>query len=317
MKVTVAICTWNRARLLDQTLTALRQLRVPPGVEWELLVVNNNCTDDTDAVIGRHASALPLRRLVEPKQGHSHARNCAVAAAQGDLLIWTDDDVHVDPDWLTEYVKAAEAWPDAGYFVGTVDPWFAREPPAWVRRHLHRMRGIFVIMQRGPEVRPLREGETGIGASMGFRTAVLRQFPFDVRLGRVRDNLVGGDDSDVLDRVRKAGHAGVWVGTARLQHFVPEERLTMQYVRRWYRDAGPTFVRANGVPAGKLLFGVPRWALRQYCQALVKSWLYRPFRGPRWFEAFRQSATLGGFLQEVRSLRQSEREAGMAPVVNS
>src|SRR5262249_56770240 len=58
-RLTVAICTWNRAGLLDQTLGRLRELEIPPGTEWELLVVNNNCTDDTDAVVARHAGSLP------------------------------------------------------------------------------------------------------------------------------------------------------------------------------------------------------------------------------------------------------------------
>ena len=52
LSITVAICTWNRARLLDQTLTQMHNLRIPSCVEWELLVVNNSCSDDTDEVIG-------------------------------------------------------------------------------------------------------------------------------------------------------------------------------------------------------------------------------------------------------------------------
>src|SRR4051812_37235025 len=104
MLITVAVCTWNRAGLLDRTLSRMCQLRVPEGVEWELLVVNNNCTDETDAVLARYQGRLPLRRLSEPSQGHSHARNRAVRAARGELLIWTDDDVLVEPDWIAGYV---------------------------------------------------------------------------------------------------------------------------------------------------------------------------------------------------------------------
>ena len=74
----------------------MRKLQIPDGVDWELLVVNNNCTDKTDEVIARHSEVLPLRRLLELKPGLSNARNCAVEAAQGQLLIWTDDDVLVD-----------------------------------------------------------------------------------------------------------------------------------------------------------------------------------------------------------------------------
>ncbi len=124
MKITVAICTWNRHELLRKTLAEMTKLTVPPEVEWELLVVNNNCTDDTDDVIGEFEKQLPLKRIFEEKPGLSHARNCAIEHASGELLIWTDDDVLVDANWLVEYVKGAEAWPDASFFGGTVDPWF-------------------------------------------------------------------------------------------------------------------------------------------------------------------------------------------------
>src|SRR5262249_47418646 len=124
-EISVAICTWNRSQLLEQTLAAMCQLRVPADLCWELLIVNNNCTDQTDAVIARYTERLPLRRLFEPKQGHSNARNCAAQTAIGELLIWTDDDVLVDPCWLLEYRKAMREWPEATFFGGTIEAWFA------------------------------------------------------------------------------------------------------------------------------------------------------------------------------------------------
>jgi glycosyltransferase involved in cell wall biosynthesis len=60
MKVSVVICTWNRARLLDQTLSHLQQLSIPEGVKWELVLVNNNSTDHTDEIIERHSKVLPM-----------------------------------------------------------------------------------------------------------------------------------------------------------------------------------------------------------------------------------------------------------------
>ena len=75
MKITVAICTWNRAALLDQTLCEMHKLEIPAGVEWELLVVNNNCTDGTDAVVAEHAKGLPILRLFEARPGLSNAGN--------------------------------------------------------------------------------------------------------------------------------------------------------------------------------------------------------------------------------------------------
>src|SRR5688500_2534010 len=77
MDATIAICTWNRSDLLEKTLIQMQQLVVPKGTSWEIVVVNNRCTDNTDEILAKYAGALPLRRVFEDKQGQSHARNAA------------------------------------------------------------------------------------------------------------------------------------------------------------------------------------------------------------------------------------------------
>jgi GT2 family glycosyltransferase len=299
--ITVAVCTWNRAALLDQTLATMQQLRVPAGLEWELLVVNNNCTDDTDAVIADHSRRLPLRRLFEPKQGHAHARNRALAAAAGELILWTDDDVLVDPQWCAEYVKAADRWPDAVFFGGTISPWFPAQPPRWIRRNMCWLSPYYAILQHGDVVRPLAPGERVFGANMAFRTEVLRQFAFDVRLGRVEDELLSGDDIELIGRVSGAGHRGVWVGTARVRHYIPAERLTGAYLWNWWRGAGRTDVRQHGLPSCKYLWRMPRWVIRKYVEARLMSWCLSPFKGRRWLRAFQSAAYARGVLEESRA----------------
>src|SRR5690348_908357 len=98
-RLTVAICTWNRARALRTTLEQLTRVRVPAGAAWELLVVNNNCTDDTDAACREFETRLPIRLLHEPTPGQSHARNLAIRESRGAYIAWTDDDVLVDEGW--------------------------------------------------------------------------------------------------------------------------------------------------------------------------------------------------------------------------
>ena len=117
MKITVAICTWNRAELLDRTLGEMIGLRVPEGVEWELLVIDNNSTDDTENVVAGFEGRLPVRHVFEPRAGKSHAANTVLREARGDLIVWTDDDVLVDAGWLEAYAHAARDWPDAALFI--------------------------------------------------------------------------------------------------------------------------------------------------------------------------------------------------------
>lgn len=300
MDITVAICTWNRADLLDQTLAEMRKLRIPDGVAWELLVVNNNCTDHTDQVIDRHLNDLPLRRLFEAKQGHSHARNCAIDAACGELLVWTDDDVLVHEDWLEEYANAWAAFPEAGFFGGPIDPWFESEPPSWMMRHWKEVHGIFVIRDYGPEVRAILEEETPAGANMAFPTHIMKERCFDVRLGRFGATLTGGDDSMYIEELRRRNYQGVWVGTARVRHFLPRQRLTRRFVADWYKGAGRTQYRLNGGCEDARLLGLPRWAIAKYLQAAATSWCLSPWKDDRWFSSFRQAANLQGFLAESR-----------------
>ena len=72
--ISVAVCTWNRASLLRECLQTMTQLHTPAGLRWELLVVNNNCTDDTSSVVAAFARRLPVKEIVEKKLGLSHAQ---------------------------------------------------------------------------------------------------------------------------------------------------------------------------------------------------------------------------------------------------
>ena len=99
--VTVVLCTWNRATLLEGALAALVAQTDPP--DHEIVVVDNDSTDDTRLVIERYAAAHPqVRYVFEGAAGLSHARNTGVAHTTGRVVAFTDDDVRVPPDWLRD-----------------------------------------------------------------------------------------------------------------------------------------------------------------------------------------------------------------------
>jgi glycosyltransferase involved in cell wall biosynthesis len=272
MLVTVAICTWNRSKLLDLTLTGMRELNIPVGVEWELLVVNNNSPDDTDAVIEKHRALgkLPIRRLFEQKQGLSNARNCAIDAAQGELLIWTDDDVIVEPKWLEEYARVSQQHPEAIFFGGMVKPLFAISPPSWILDDLPLVSGAFALIDLGPEIRVFAKNESPYGANMGFRTPILRNRPFDHRLGRTASELLSGEETIYCERLASEGNTGMWIGTAVVHHHVPAERMTRDYLIRWFEGGAASFARVVELPDCPLLFGVPRYLWRKKLRHLLR-----------------------------------------------
>jgi glycosyltransferase involved in cell wall biosynthesis len=268
-------------------------------VAWELLVVNNNCTDATDAVLASFTGPLPLRRLVEPNQGVSHARNRAIQEASGDLLLWTDDDTRVDRDWLTAYVAAARAWPHGAFFGGSIQPWYACEPPTWVRANLETLQGMLGIRDFGPQESPFPGDEVPYGANMAFRRWVFENWRFNVHFGRLgTDRLLGGETT-LCAYLRQRGLQGIWVPAARVLHVIPPDFLTLASVRRHFVNYGRTLVRL-GDSHRTWFLRYPRWLCHGYCLLTrARIGLQRLNGRPNWLPLFARYATWEGILQEA------------------
>src|SRR5262245_58021394 len=101
--ITVLICTRNRAAQLGHALSSAARMDAPPGVRWELVVVDNGSTDETEQVALGYSDRLPVRLVREETPGLSHARNRGVSEARGRYICWTDDDIVLDRNWLAAY----------------------------------------------------------------------------------------------------------------------------------------------------------------------------------------------------------------------
>lgn len=280
MLITVGICTWNRAALLDQTLTRMRDLRVPPGVDWELLVINNKCTDDTDAVIEKHRPLLPLTRLWEAQPGLSNARNCGLEHARGDLVLWADDDVRVDAGWLEAAVEGAKAFPNAAGFAGTIVPWFPVEPDPVLLDAFPALRSGFCGLNLGDSPREMNANEFAFGANMMYRTSTTASLRFDPALGPKGKQHGMWDDVEYQRRIRASGGSFVWLPKMKVEHYVDPARMTLDYLTMYYYGAGLSDATRDGVPAGPRWFGTPRYLLRMAAARYAKFVLNR-VRGRR------------------------------------
>jgi glucosyl-dolichyl phosphate glucuronosyltransferase len=284
-RLTVAICTWNRCELLRQSLEEMTKLVVPPDLAWELLVVNNNCTDATDEVIASFAGRLPIRGLHEPTPGLSNARNRAVSEASGDYLVWTDDDVLVDHDWLTAYREAFERLPDGAVFGGPIAPWFPNTPPRWLEQVWHRVAAAYASIDHGAGLVTFDERRLPFGANMAVRTDVQRRFPFDPERGVRPGSRMGGEEIDVVRRAMAAGGGGYWVPAARVRHYIPPDRQTLRYLRRYYYAHGLYVGRYEMPERYPTVLGRPRWLFRTTAMSELRYRLHRPLGSPLvWIE---------------------------------
>jgi glycosyltransferase involved in cell wall biosynthesis len=278
MSVTVAICTFNRAESLRRCLNSLAAMRVPSGLAWELIIVNNNSTDHTDDVVEEYRDRLPLRREFEPRHGLSNARNRAIDTAKGEYIVWTDDDVVVDSDWLTAYVEAFRRWPDAAVYGGRIKPRY--EPPVarWIEECESLVDSAFAIRDFGNEVQPLSvaEGRIPFGANFAVRLAEQRVFRYDPELGLAPNRRRGGDEIDVVSRLLMSGAKGYWLPEAKVEHCIGRERQTILYIGTYYEGFGETcaFRDAAVTAAEPFWFGIPRriwprlvlwWVLYRFC----------------------------------------------------
>ena len=253
MLVTVALCTWNRAPLLRRALEDLAALEIPAGVRLEILAVDNGSNDETPALLREQASALPLRALSEPEPGLACARNRAVAEARGEWILWTDDDVRVEAGWLAAYVEASRRHPDAAFFGGATLPWTEQAPPAWIAESWEQLADVWAIRALPPEPAPIARARLPVGANFAIRSEVQRRRPYDPRLGRRGDALVGGEETAVMRKLLADGHTGWWVPDACVHHFIPAERMTESYLRRvWFGHGSERALTRSGPPRSRL-----------------------------------------------------------------
>jgi len=241
MKISVVICTWNRALSLARTLRSLTQVDPPLHAEWEVVVVNNHCTDGTDLILEQFCHLLPLKRVFEPTPGHSHARNCGVDAASGDYFIWTDDDVTVGPSWLRLYEAAFERWPDAAIFGGPVIPRFEDPSPDWIKNENQVIFCAFAGIDLGTTIYMFNRTSINLpfGANFALRGLEQRQFRYDTRLGRrPGPSIIGFEETLVLKRILSEGKIGWWLPDTLVNHWIPSSRQTLHYLRAYYRGVG-------------------------------------------------------------------------------
>jgi len=245
--VDIAICTWNRAGLLKRTLESFTKLSVPSDVRLSVVVVDNRSTDETQSVVDAFKNsdfgqANQIVSAIENQQGHTYARNRAIQACKGDLVVWTDDDVLVHADWLQQYVDAARQQPSVSFWGGRIEPTFLKKKPKWIADNWEALSGCFAARDLGDQLVEFSADRLPYGANFAVRGDLQRANLFDSELGRRANLVLGEDELDLMRRLLAGGHRGQWVPGAVVEHLIPLDRATTKYVYDYFVGQGRNLV---------------------------------------------------------------------------
>lgn len=265
---TVALCTHNHADRLVRTLADLNTLNQPEA-EWELLVIDNGCRDETPQLLAGHTwpAGWKVRVVREEKLGLSNARNRAIADARGEYVIFMDDDETAAPDWLCAYERLIRnEKPDA--FGGSIRVMIEDERPAWLSDELL---GFLGELQRADTIQPLTDPYTSFnGGNFGFRKTVCDTVgTFDAMLGRKGTDNTGGEEVDFYRRLLQAGFDVWWTPEAIIYHRIQAVKLKRDYfLDLHYRQGRMEAIRRRA--QGSRL--PPRYLFGQLLRAISAAW---------------------------------------------
>ena len=269
-----------------------------PSSGWKLVVVDNGSTDETLSVLKEFASLLPLTFLTEPTAGKNAALNAGLARIEGDLTVFTDDDVFPRKDWLVELRKAADAHPDYTIFGGVVVPRWEVPPPPWIE--WVDPGPVFTL---SPET--VREGELSreyaslvYGPNMLIRSEIFSSgVRFDAGMGPRGTSYPMGSETELVLRLVRQGHRAWHAKNAVVEHLVRKEQMEKEWVLRrgilcgrGRHRTSPKVLSWGGIPL-HLVRDMPKEAISVFC-----AWaLFRPealFRA-RW----RLNILVGKFIE--------------------
>jgi glycosyltransferase involved in cell wall biosynthesis len=247
-------------------LDSLAASILPGGTDWEVLVVDNNSSDQTRDVAEDFSRRYPgrFRYLFEPHPGKSYALNTGIREAGGDVLAFVDDDVTVESTWLqnlTAGLRSGE-WAGAG---GRILPRWTCAPPSWLPMKVWFGMAPLTVFDLGLKAGRLTDAP--FGTNMAFHRRVFEKYGvFRTDLGPgPNSNIRNNEDTEFGRRLLTVGERLRYEPSALIYHPVQENRLRRDYFLTWWFNKGRADIRETGVAADTKWFlrGIPLYLLRR------------------------------------------------------
>ena len=273
MRLDVIVPTYNRQEMLKQTLNSLLTAQVPSGLEVSVTAVDNNSTDKTRQVVEEWARRFDgrLNYVFESRQGRSSALNAGIMSTDGDLIGMIDDDEVIDERWYIR-VQSAFSRGDVDFIGGPYMPRWGASPPSWLPMNYV---GVIGWIDGGDKVVPYDKNYPGIlmgGNAVLTRSIVEKVGLYMTSLSRTGKRLLAGEDEDMYQRLLAAGARGFYLPDLIIHHYIPPERLTKRYFRKWcfWRGVSRGVLDKERQSPEVHLAGVPRWLYGEAARGMFR-----------------------------------------------
>jgi len=275
--ISVVMATHNGMTTLPLAMEAFKGVRPPDG-GVEFILVDNSSGDATRGFLDQFLDALPLTVLSEPRKGKSFALNKAIGAARGELIVFADDDVLPEAQWLLAFSQAAAAYPDVDLFAGQVRHFWQKTPPRWLHRLAEEGRsygGTPVDQPEGPVPATFFKG-----GNFMVRRRIIGSVRFSERPGvnfAGDAASAGGEDTAFVQEALSGSRKAHYVPGACVKHIVRPSQVGILPVFRRYLRIGRSMALSNREqfdPGGARLLGFPRYLFRTIPRDILRALRY-------------------------------------------
>lgn len=231
--ISLIICTYNRDKYIGPLLDSIAKNDYP-ALDYEIVLVDNNCTDNTRSICDQFARSHPhihFRYVLEPEQGLSAARNKGIKEANGDIIIYVDDDALVDPDYIRSFAEHFATHPTTMAAGGPIEPLYETQEPSWMSPYTKAL--LTAWMNYGDKVREYPSGKYPGGGNAAYRKVVFDKVGlFNTELGRKGTALLASEEKDIFDKMHAMGMKVLYLPTPVLHHIIPQAKLEEPYFER-------------------------------------------------------------------------------------
>lgn len=232
-QLSVIVCTYNREKYILRNLESFIN-QTADYSEFEIVIINNNSPDNTDEICKAFIDDNPeiqITYIIEKQQGLSHARNRGIKESKSNILAFIDDDAFIKSDYCEKVLTFFSSNPDAYVVGGKIIPIYeSGKEPIWMSPYLET---LMAAQNLGEKTKRFPKNKFPIGANMIFNASAFNDVGlFNINLGRRGSNLEGGEEKEIMLKIRSLNKKIIYSPEIIVDHIIPPKREQMKYIKQ-------------------------------------------------------------------------------------